>query len=312
MRRCALIFPGQGSQAVGMGRAFYDARDDMRDMVKEASDVLGFDMAELLFGENDRLAQTAYTQPAILLVGAMAERWLRSECELDVAFALGHSLGEFSALNSAGALPLGSALKLVHERGKLMQESCDGIDAGMMVVLGLDDSVMEDFCENERKSGAQIWAANYNGEGQIVLAGKRADLAEREGVIKSLGAKRALLLPMSVASHCPLLGGMQERFLAHMEGAILDSFAYPVISNVTSNPYNNKSDAIKLLSSQLISPVLYKQSIKKHDEKVELYIECGHGGVLKGLNRRLSGKPTISIEKPSDIDELQKNLRNQA
>lgn len=312
MSRCALIFPGQGSQALGMGKAFYEVSPLAREMVAEASEALGFDMAKLMFEEAERLDQTAYTQPAILLVSAMALGALREATSLRVEFALGHSLGEFSALYSAGALTLGEAVKLVHERGKLMQRSCEGIEAGMMVVLGLEDSVVEGFCEEQRLGGAQVWAANYNGEGQIVLAGKRADLASLEAPLKALGAKRALLLPMSVASHCPLLGGMQEEFLAHLEERLQDRFAHPVISNVTANPYASKAEAIPLLSSQLVLPVRYKQSIQAHDEKVDFYIECGQGSVLKGLNRRLSSKPTHSLENPASIEAFLAQCKEEA
>lgn len=304
MKKCALIFPGQGSQALGMGRLFYEESLG-KEMMGRASEALGFDMAKLMLEEAERLDQTAYTQPAILLVSAMAEQWVKSKLSLDVSWAMGHSLGEFSALFSSGALSLEDALLLVHARGKLMQRTCEGIDAGMMVVLGLEDALLEGFCEEKRSEGFKVWTANYNGEGQIVLAGKRSDLAELEAPLKALGAKRALLLSMSVASHCPLLEGMREEFLTHLESKLQDSFAYPIISNVSAMPYSNKAEAIPLLASQLISPVLYKQAIKRHEEGVDFYVECGHGSVLKGLNRRLSQKPTFSIENPAGIKELE-------
>lgn len=308
MKRCALIFPGQGSQALGMGRALFEEFSGAKEMLNEANDALGFDLAKILFEEGDKLELTAYTQPAILFVSAMAVCALKQSCGLEIAFGMGHSLGEFSALYSSGALTLGGALTLVHTRGQLMQRECAGGQAGMMVVLGLADETLERFCEEQRADGREIWAANYNGDGQIVLAGKRNDLSALEPAFKALGAKRALLLPMSVASHCPLLEGMREEFVAHLESKLQDHFDFPIISNVHALSYQSKAEALTLLPSQLVSPVLYKQSIKKHDEKVDFYVECGWGGVLKGLNRRLSEKPTYLVDSPAGIEEFKKIL----
>ncbi|MDE5926380.1 MAG: ACP S-malonyltransferase, partial [Helicobacter sp.] len=205
------------------------------------------------------------------------------------------------------ALNFEQAISLVSKRGYLMEESCKSKVAGMMVVLGLEDSILEEFCAKKRNRGLKVWCANYNGDGQMVLAGSKEDLSTLEVEIKGLGAKRALMLPMSVASHCPILEGMCADFRVLLEEALRDSFDFPIISNVNAKPYQSKAQALDLLAKQLVSPVLYKQSIRENDTEIEGFIECG-GNVLKGLNKRLSQKETISLQTYAEIqDFLQKD-----
>ena len=291
-----LLFPGQGSQFVGMAKDFYDNSDRAKEMFEIASDAISEDFTKLMFEENDKLNETEYTQPAILLYSAIAYELFGKKGEI----ALGHSLGEFSALYSAGAIDLADAIKLVHTRGKLMKEAFTDIEGGMMVVLGLDDKTLEDFCAN---SGKKIWPANYNSDGQLVLAGDKKDLAEVEAEIKALGAKRAMLLNMSVASHCPLLESASEPLKELLENSLKDEFA-PVVSNVTAKPYTTKAEAIELLASQLTKPVLYKQSIANVENDVDMFIEFG-GKVLMGLNRKITKKKTQPI---TDMASLEKAL----
>ena len=301
MIKSAFLFPGQGSQAVGMGKSFIENSQIAAQMVEAASDALKIDMANLLFEPNDMLEQTKYTQPAILLVSMIAYQLFKEKVDGNPAFALGHSLGEFSALAAVGSIDWLEAVKLVHLRGSLMQKACDGIDAGMMVVLGLADNDVEEICVNARDRGKKVWPANYNADGQIVIAGIKEDLQALEPILKEAKARRVMLLSMSVASHCPLLESAVEPLTESLENILSDNFASPVISNVTAKAYNTKSEAMDLLGKQLISPVLYKQSIQRNDDLVDRYIEFGHGGVLKGLNRRTTKKPTLVV---SDYDSL--------
>lgn len=301
MKKIASIFPGQGSQSFGMGKDFYDSSDVAREMIEAASDRVGFDFKALMFQENDKLEKTEFTQPAILLVSAIAHRLFENEMSIKPIFALGHSLGEFSALESVGALDYLDGVALVHQRGQLMDEACQGVDVGMMAVLGLSDEDVEALALKERKNGKKIWAANYNSDGQIVVAGAKPDLSLMIDSFKEAGAKRAILLNMSIASHCPLLEAAVAPLKLSLEKYLKDEFIAPVISNVTAEKYASKKEAIVLLAQQLTMPVKYKQSIKAFEDEIELHIEFG-GTVLKGLNRRGVKNPTISI---TDMQSLE-------
>jgi len=304
--KSVFLFSGQGSQALGMGEDFYNNSELARSILDEASSRSEIDFKELLFSENENLAKTEFTQPAILLVSIIAYKLFESEIPIRPAYALGHSLGELSALTSIGALDINDAVSLVNKRGELMVKACQEEDAGMLVSLGLSDEVIEKQCADARAKGKQVWAVNYNTDGQIVIAGIKQDLVELESKLKEAGARRAMLLNMSIASHCPLLQSAVEPFKTELKKIIKDQFIAPVVSNVTAKPYSTKSEAIELLPEQLIKPVLYKQSILNIDNEVDCYIEFGHGNVLKGLNKKLSQKQYFNI---SDMVSLEKTIK---
>lgn len=301
----AMIFPGQGSQAIGMGKSFYENSEVAREMFEKAGQRIGVDFKALLFEENEQINQTAYTQPAILLVSIIAYRLLQAAHPHTPTLMLGHSLGEISAVCAAGAMDYLDAVELVHKRGSLMQAACEGIDAGMMAIVGLDDESVEQICTDARnKKNKSVWPANYNQDGQLVIAGLKVDLQSLEAVFKEAGAKRALLLNMSVASHCPLLSSAQAPLRNELEKCLHDPFVAPVISNVTAKPYHTKQQAIELITEQLIRPVRYKQSIAAIADDVDIAIEFGNGSVLKGLNRRIAkALTTLNV---SDMDSLHK------
>ncbi len=303
-KKIAMIFAGQGSQAVGMGKDFYENSDIAKEMFEKAGERIGVDFKEIIFEENEKLGQTAYTQPAILLVQMIAYRLFQEASPTKAALFLGHSLGEFSALCASGAIDYVDAVELVHKRGSLMQGACETIEAGMMAIVGLDDESVEQICADAQQEGKKVWPANYNQDGQLVVAGMKADLAALEQTFKDAGAKRALLLNMSVASHCELLSPAQQPLADLMEVMVKDEFSAPIISNVTTKPYSTKDEAVALLKDQLVKPVKYKQSIEAIAADVDMAIEFGNGVTLKGLNRRIAKDlTTLNI---SDMASLQK------
>jgi [acyl-carrier-protein] S-malonyltransferase len=288
-----------------MGKDFFDNSEIAKDMVAKASERLSISFEKLLFEENDDLGKTEYTQPAILLVSAIATEIFKSKCNLKPEFVLGHSLGEFSALVASGAIDYLDAIELVNKRGKFMTEACAGGGAGMMALVGMDDEPVEKICEEQRANGKKVWPANYNMDGQLVLAGLKADLESLVDTFKSAGAKRAIVLDMSVASHCELLSSAVDNLKPYLEEFITEKFETSVVSNVSTDKYSSKSDAVKLLCEQLTSSVKYKQSISKFDSDVDIFIEFGNGIVLKGLNRKITKVPTLNV---SDMASLEKVL----
>ncbi|MBT0827254.1 ACP S-malonyltransferase [Campylobacter lari] len=303
----AFIFPGQGSQSVGMGLSFYDNSKKAKELLDNASDFCKIDFKNLLFRENENLNKSEFTQMAIVLNSLMAYEALKEQANIEAKYSLGHSLGEFSALATQDAFDFLDVIALVNKRGKFMQEDCSKIEAGMMVVLGLEDKVVEELCQKALSEKKNIFAANYNCDGQVVVAGLKPDLASYESEFKNAGAKRAMLLNMSVASHCPLLKNASLKLTKELEPILKESFK-SVVSNVNAKVYNDKNQALTLLSEQLIKPVLYKQSIKAIDEEVDFYIEFG-ASVLKGLNKKITQKETYTLSKIEDIDEILKVIK---
>ena len=306
MKKFAFIFAGQGSQSVGMGKDFYENFSSAKLLLNDACNQTGIDFKELLFTQNDKLDKTEFTQPAIVLNSLMSYLAFSNFIKAKPEFSLGHSLGEFTALAVSGAFSFVDTIRLVNLRGKFMQEACVGKDAGMMVVLGLNDEVVEGICKEAQDKGLQIYAANYNCDGQIVVAGVRADLASYEAKFKEAGAKRAMLLNMSVASHCPILEPASVKLANELESVLAENFA-PVVSNVNAKIYTDKNEALVLLKEQLTHPVRYKQSIKNYENEVDCFIELG-AATLKGINKKITEKPTYSVTDMASLEEVVKIL----
>jgi [acyl-carrier-protein] S-malonyltransferase len=288
-----------------MAQSFYENSSEVKELFSKANDALGFSFEELMFEKNDRLDISEYAQPAIVLASMSALTCFKSSHDISPSVLLGHSLGEYSALCAVGAIELAEVLKLVNSRGKLMQEAAKGREAGMAVILGLSDSVVEDICEALQKDGKEVWPANYNSDGQIVIAGIKKDLQDAESVFKDAKAKRYMLLNMSVSSHNPLLESIQDEFGELLSSSIKDSFSAPIISNVTAKAYSSKDEAISLLKRQLTMPVLYKHSILEAESLCDEFIEFGSGAVLSGLNRKITKKRSLPINSAEAVEKFE-------
>lgn len=290
-----MIFPGQGSQKIGMAQDFYDNFSIARELFSRASDTLSIDFTQICFTDDARLNEPPYTQSAIFLANKISAQILKNETDFVPDAAFGHSLGELSAVHFADGFGFEDGLKITFLRGQLMQKISQNFvtdgGTGMLAVLGLDPEILQNFCDDARKTGVKIFCANFNGGGQIVLAGVKNHLKNAEIELKNLGAKRLVMLPVSSASHCPLLLPISEEFREILTQNVCD-LNLPVISNATATPYRTKTDAINLLTAQLTEPVFYEKCVQNSGG--EIFIECG-GSVLSGLNRRITAAQTLSV-----------------
>lgn len=284
----AFVFPGQGSQQVGMLRDLADRYSVVRTTFEEAADALGFDLWKITQeGSPEALNATATTQPAILTSSVAVWRvWQELEGPRPELMA-GHSLGEYSALVCSGVLGFADGVRLVRLRGELMQEAVPEGQGAMAAILGLEDEQVEAACAAAAQ-GEVVAAVNYNAPGQIVIAGARAAVERAIALCNEAGAKRAVALPVSVPSHCALMKPAAERLADAMNGIALKPSRYPIIQNVDARAHDDV-DVIKArLLEQLYSPVRWSSSVEyMADQGITTVIECGPGKVLSGLNKRI-------------------------
>lgn len=284
----AFVFPGQGSQSVGMMSALAAQHAVVTDVFKQASEALGYDLWQLVQnGPEEELNQTSKTQPAMLAAGVAVWRvWQEQIGELPVLMA-GHSLGEYTALVCAGAMDFSTAIKLVEDRGVYMQEAVPAGTGAMAAVLGLEDDKVIEVC-NHAAEGDVIAAVNFNSPGQVVIAGTKAAIERATVLAKEAGAKRALVLPVSVPSHCDLMKPAAERLQQRLADIEIHTPQIPVINNVDVAAATTPEDIRDALVRQLFNPVRWVETIRKMDaEGVDRMIECGPGKVLVGLNKRI-------------------------
>ncbi|MEM1333749.1 MAG: ACP S-malonyltransferase [Actinomycetota bacterium] len=297
----AFTFPGQGSQRPGMGRPWVD--HDSWELVDEASDVVGRDLAAVLCdADADELKDTRNAQlttfvSSLVVLDAVARLGLES------SFAAGHSLGEYTALTATGALAFDDGVRLVAERAAAMHDAGNERPGTMAAVLGLDDDQVGVACD---LADAEVWVANYNAPGQVVIAGSPAGVDAASAKAKELGAKRVMQLPVSGAFHTPFMTPARDRLRDAISSAAPRDADVPVISNVDAAPHRVGDEWTSLLSAQLSSPVRWRQSLLTLSSLgVTDFVELGPGGVLSGMAKRtIDGARTISVATPDDLDKL--------
>jgi [acyl-carrier-protein] S-malonyltransferase len=307
-KRLALVFPGQGSQKVGMGRAWADAAEEARRTFEEADDVLGFPLSRLCWeGPEEELGLTANTQPALLATSIAIHRSLGSHglAAEPVAMA-GHSLGEYSALVAAGALDFADALRLVRRRGQLMQEAVPVGVGAMAAFIGLDDAAVAQLASDVAE-GEVCAVANYNSPGQTVIAGHKGAVDRAVALAKERGARKATLLAVSAPFHSPLMRPAREGMVPALAAVEFRDPRVPVVANVDAAPVATGDAARDALARQIDGPVRWVESVKWMADElgVQMFLEVGSGNVLTGLNRRIAtGTVCASLSDPEQLRKL--------
>ncbi|HMK52636.1 MAG TPA: ACP S-malonyltransferase [Thermodesulfobacteriota bacterium] len=304
MKPTAFIFPGQGSQHVGMGKEFYDNFSVARRVFEEAEDSVRFSISKLCFeGPEETLKLTENTQPAMLAASIAALRVLETEKGITPQFSAGHSLGEYSALVASGALAFPETIRIVRLRGKFMQEAVPVGAGAMAALLGMEREQVERLCE-EVSSGEVLTPANFNCPGQIVIAGHSKAVERAIERVKQEG-KKAVLLPVSAPFHSPLMKPAGERLEKALEEISVNDLKIPVVTNVEAEVNTLKERVKGLLVAQVSSPVRWEESMRRMGEKgIEKVLEIGPGKVLSGLMKRID--PRIETGNLEDLQTLKK------
>ena len=299
----AFLFPGQGSQKVGMGRALHEAEPAARAVFAEADAALGTSLSRLCFeGPEEQLTLTANAQPAILTVSIAALRVLEARTSLRPGVVAGHSLGEYSALVAAGALRFADAVRLVHLRGKFMQEAVPPGVGAMAAILGLAAAAVAAVCQ-ESAGGEVVSPANLNGGGQVVIAGHKSAVERACVAAKARGAKRAVPLAVSAPFHCALMQPAEDKLAAELARVEIAAPRIPVVTNVEAAPNQDPARARALLARQVTAPVRWEESVQRLGAMgVRRAIELGAGNVLGGLVRRIA--PEMVVDSAGDPEAI--------
>lgn len=298
----AVLFPGQGSQSVGMLQDLAAREPVARRVLEEAGDHLGWSVSGLIDGGPvEELNRTERTQPCLLATGIAAWRVWQARATVAPLAMAGHSLGEYTALVAAGSLDFGTALKLVELRGQLMQQAVPHGTGGMAAVIGMDDAAVETLCKS--CTAGVLEPVNYNAPGQVVVAGETAALAWLDANAKAAGARMVMRLPVSVPSHCSLMRGAAELLAQRLAGTAIQLPTIPVLHNFDAAIRTDAAGVRNALRDQLYRPVRWTQTVQALVvQGAEIFLECGPGKVLSGLNKRIGKLPSIALEDPTGMD----------
>lgn len=286
----ACVFPGQGSQSKGMLSDFAEQYPSVMASFAKASEVLGYDLWELIQTDpENKLNQTEYTQPALLAAGYSLWQVFQEQVSALPAFVAGHSLGEYTAMVCSGAMDFQDAVKIVSLRGRLMQQAVpEGIGA-MAAIIGLDDETVAKLCQENSSDDVMVVAANFNAPGQVVVSGHTEAVKKLMDVAKPAGAKLVKQLPLSVPSHCPLMQPAAEQLAKALDDVAISMPSIPLVHNVSVAVATNEAELREALVKQLYSPVRWTETIEYlQTQGVETIYECGPGKVLTGLNKRIA------------------------
>ena len=284
----AYVFPGQGAQFVGMGKALYDENPLAKELFEKANEILGFRITDLMFaGTDEDLKQTKVTQPAVFLHSVILAKTLGDAFQPDMT--AGHSLGEFSALVAAGALSFEDGLKLVSQRAQAMQKACEAAPSTMAAIIGLPDAQIEEICAGISKEGNIVVPANYNNPGQLVISGNNEAIAEACEAMKAAGAKRALPLPVGGAFHSPLMQPAKDELQAAIEATEFKTPRIPVYQNVDAKAHTNAEEIKQNLIAQLTAPVKWTYEVQQMmADGATDFVECGPGKALQGMITKIA------------------------
>jgi [acyl-carrier-protein] S-malonyltransferase len=311
MGTVAFIFPGQGSQTVGMGKDLWDNFTEAREAFDEADDALGFKISSLCFeGPQTSLNMTSNTQPAILTVSIAALRVMQYRVGIEPNYFAGHSLGEYSALIAAEALQFRDGVTTVQKRGQYMQEAVPEGEGGMAAILGLQREAVEKACQTAA-GGSVVTPANFNCPGQIVISGQIDALWRAMSLAEEMGARRIVPLPVSAPFHCDLMVPAGKRLQEHLQGVSIGALTHPVITNVEAAENREAGRVKELLVRQVSHPVLWEDSVRTMlDQGVDTFVEIGPGKVLSGLVRKIERSATvISVEDTKGLISLDNKLQ---
>lgn len=303
----AFIFPGQGSQQVGMGKDLCENFKVAKEAFEEADEALRLKISSLCFdGPEEELKLTANTQPAILTVSVSALRVLQLETDLSPSLLAGHSLGEYTALVAGEAVDFAEAVRAVRARGQFMQEAVPVGEGALGALLGLDEAEVSSICE-EAAQGEVLTPANFNCPGQIVISGHTGAVTRAVDLATERGAKRAMLLPVSAPFHSPLMKPAGERLKEVLEGMAVRDAQIPVVANVDAEPNASADRIVKLLTQQVSAPVRWEESMRRMlSEGISRFVEVGPGRVLLGLMKRID--ETARLANVQDTKSLRKTI----